>query len=87
MIIADRTFSNFKILAQRKFYHSISDILFKCGSFGWQANNDWNITFRSSTCYKVIITEKNDEVVDLHSSLMVGVARLISNSDGCVICR
>jgi hypothetical protein len=66
MVIADRTFANFKSLAMRKFYHPISDVLFKVGSCGWQVENDWNLTFKGiGTCYKVMITEKNDEVVDL----------------------
>ena len=33
----------------------------------------------SRPCYKVITCDKNDEIVDLQASLMVGVAR-----DACV---
>jgi esterase/lipase len=79
MIIADRTFANFTTLSQRKFYNPISDVLFKVGSCGWQVSNDKALTFKGiSNCYKLIITEKNDEVVDIQASLMIGVARLVS---------
>lgn len=67
MIIADRTFCNFKDLAMRKFYGQVSKYLFKIGSCNWIANNDYNVLSKGidGKCYKVIVTEKNDEVVDV----------------------
>ena len=73
-IFADRTFSNFDVLANRKFYSPISKYLFKLTSGGWVINNEVKVT-RVDKCYKVIITEKADEIVEIHSSLMAGVAR------------
>jgi formate/nitrite transporter FocA (FNT family) len=65
-IIADRTFCNFESLAKRKFYSKLSHLLFKAISCNWVANNDINILKKGlGTCYKVIITDKNDEVIDL----------------------
>jgi hypothetical protein len=76
MVIADRTFSNFDILSQRKFYHKIARVLFKIGSCGWNVANDTNILIKGvDSCYKVLLAEKNDEVVEIHSSLMAGIAR------------
>jgi len=76
MIIADRTFSDFDTLAHRKFYQPISKVLFKVGTCEWKASNYKNFIDRGkSTCYKVLMTERNDEIVDVHSSLMAGVAR------------
>jgi hypothetical protein len=81
-IFADRTFSNFDVLSNRKFFSSISRYLFKLSSGGWVINNELKVynkgiaNSQSETgCYKVIITEKADEVVEIHSSLMTGVAR------------
>ncbi len=81
-IFADRTFSNFDVLSNRKFYSSISKYLFKLSSGGWVINNELKVTNKGianskgdNGCYKVIITEKVDEVVEIHSSLMTGVAR------------
>jgi len=39
MIIADRTFANFEILANRKFYSKLSKYLFKIGTCNWRSNN------------------------------------------------
>lgn len=76
MIIVDRTFSDFDTLAYRKFYNPISKILFRIGTCSWKASNYRNLIDKGKdTCYKVFMTEKNDEIVDLHSSLMMGVAR------------
>ena len=75
MIIADRTFCNFKKLPVRKFYNKFSEYLFKFSSCNWLANNDINVISKGiDTCYKVIIIDKEDEVVDIYSSLMTGVA-------------
>jgi hypothetical protein len=83
-IYADRTFSNFEVLANRKFFSPIARYLFKMSSGGWTINNYVNALNKGSylplgsgggTCHKVLITEKADEVVEVHSSLMAGVAR------------
>lgn len=39
MIMADRTFGNFDVLADRKFYSDISRYLFRVGTCGWQTSN------------------------------------------------
>ena len=76
MIIADRTFADFDVLANRKFYSSLSKYLFRVGTCGWKACNATNLIDKGiNSCYKVMMTEKNDEIVDVHSSLMVGVAK------------
>ena len=81
-IFEDRTFSNFDVLSTRKFYSSISKYLFKLVSGGWVINNEIKVANKGIAlhkndlgCHKVIIAEKADEVVDIHSSLMTGVAR------------
>ena len=81
MIIADRTFCNFKKLAVRKFYSSLSEYLFKFTSCNWSANNDLNLLHKGvHTCYKVVIVDKEDEVIDVYSSLMTGVAEAFQKS-------
>ena len=76
MIIADRTFSDFDTLAYRKFYNPISKVLFKIGTCSWRASNYRSLVDKGKdSCYKVHMTDKNDDIVDLHSSLMMGVAR------------
>ena len=81
-VFVDRTFSNFEVLSNRKFYSTIARYLFRFGSGGWTLDNDTttihkgaNPTELSKHCYKVLMTEKEDEVVEVHSSLMMGVAR------------
>ncbi len=83
MIIADRTFSDFDILARRKFYHSVSEKLFKVGTCSWKASNFKNFIDRGQeTCYKVMMIERNDEIVEFHSSLLVGVAKELNQRLG-----
>lgn len=77
-IFADRTMSNFDILSDRKFYSSYAKHLFKAISGGWIINNELSIKGNnkgSHTCYKVIMIDKADDVIDAHSSLMTGIAR------------
>lgn len=70
MIIADRTFANFETLADRKFYSTMSKWLFKVGTCNWRANNVRNFLDKGvGSCYKVVMTEKIDEIVEVHSSL------------------
>ena len=72
MIIADRTFGNLDEIVERKFYSYSLRLLFRMATFGWQAYNDHSVTSNGCyTCHKVVITDKNDEVVDLQGSLMV----------------
>ena len=40
-----------------------------------EINNNRDHPTLSKPCYKVITCDKNDEIVDLQASLMVGVAR------------
>ena len=77
MVMSDRTFSNFEVASERKFYHRFAKYLFKMGSWGWVLNNDLNLLYKGSnnSCYKVILTDKNDEMVEVHSSLMTGMTR------------
>ena len=80
MIFADRTFSNFDVLADRKFYSVMSKKLFRVGTCNWKANNVKNFIDKGvGTCYKVVMTEKVDEIIEVHSSLQVGVAKEIHN--------
>eukprot|EP00347_Sterkiella_histriomuscorum_P010954 403374299 len=80
MIFADRTFANFDILADRKFYSVMSKKLFKMGTCNWKANNVQNFIEKGAkNCYKVVLTEKIDEIIEVHSSLQVGVVREIHN--------
>ena len=74
-IFADRTFGNFDVLSDRKFYSKIARYLFKLSSGGWIINNDLNILNKGPNCHKVLITEREDEVIEVHSSLMTSVAR------------
>lgn len=70
MIYADRTFANFETLADRKFYSVMSKRLFKVGTCNWKANNVKNFIDKGvGSCYKVVMTEKIDEIVEVHSSL------------------
>jgi hypothetical protein len=79
MIIADRTFSNFKSLSTKKFYSSSAEYLWKVGSCGWKIASDWNIVNKGTeTCYKLIVIDKFDELVDAESSLMIGVAKIVA---------
>jgi hypothetical protein len=75
MIIADRTFSEFDVLAEKKFYNPISKYLFKVGTCSWKASNYKNFLDKGAdSCYKVLMVEKEDEIVDIHSSLLMGIA-------------
>lgn len=77
MIIADRGFCDLWTLADKKFYSDVSIPLIKYGTGGWQAQNAFNILKtpnKKDGCYKVVMCDKSDEIIDLHCSLMVGVA-------------
>ena len=40
MVIVDRSFSDLYEVAYHKFYGFMAVLLFKLGTFGWDANND-----------------------------------------------
>ena len=76
MCILDRGFSDFWTLAENKFYGKFAKFFFKYFTQGWQANNSFNVLKMSpKKCFKVILQDRSDEIVDLWSSLHVGVAR------------
>ena len=76
--IVDRTFSNFDSMARSRFDSYFASLLFKIGSCGWQIQSDENLLRKASnnkpTTYKVVMVDKNDTVVPLQSSIMVGIA-------------
>lgn len=75
MSICDRTFSNFDLVAESKFHSRVSKLLFKIGTFGWRTCNDLDlVTKNTQNCYKMIIVDKKDDIIDIQSSLIVGVA-------------
>lgn len=91
MMIADRGFCDLWTLAERKFHGKLALEIFKFFSFGWQACNSFhyltvkpkdhrsqeiqNDKLHPTKCYKVIIQDQKDEIVDFQSSLLVGAAR------------
>jgi hypothetical protein len=82
MIIADRGFCDLWTLADKKFYSDVAIPLIKYGTGGWQAQNAYNmlkIPNKEQGCYKVVMCDKSDEIIDLHCSLMVGMATEICN--------
>ena len=79
MIICDRTFGNLHSVAETKFYGRIAQTLFNLTT-GWRTTNDVDLTTRDrenkfglqyQNCYKVVTCDKNDEIIDVHSSLPV----------------
>ena len=82
MVIADRGFCDLWTLADFKFFSPIAKYFFKYGTLGWQANNSFNYLKESKTskqCYKLVMCDKNDEIVDMKASLLMGAAREICN--------
>jgi hypothetical protein len=80
MIIADRGFCDLWTLAEKKFYTSLAVPLIKYATGGWQAQNAYNMLNTPNvpkTCYKVVMCDKSDEIIDLHCSLMIGMANEI----------
>lgn len=78
LVIADRTMSNLDIIARRKFYGDGAAKLFKLFSCGWETNND--INYVKANCKKVMLFDKEDDVVDYYSSLYAGVAYQLTNN-------
>jgi hypothetical protein len=80
LIIADRTFSNIKDLANKKFYSNNTYSFFKLATLGWTAHNDLGFLKSSASRkkpYKVITVDKQDEVVPVFSSLTVGITKKV----------
>ena len=79
MIIADRGFCDLWTLAEKKFYGPTAAQLLKQFSFGWQVQNGYNYLKGHLTpgvhSYKVVMCDLNDEIIDVQTSLMVGIAR------------
>lgn len=91
MAIVDRSFCNLAAMARWKYHSTFADYLFKIGSCGWQAQNDFYILRGkartnedvetgkpANSCYKVILQDRHDEIVEVQASLMVGVAKEVS---------
>jgi hypothetical protein len=85
MVIIDRSFGNLHSVAETKFFGKVAIQLFKFATGGWRSTSDKDIlsTVRdpqfggqSKPCYKVLTCDKNDEIIDCHSSLMVGAAKI-----------
>ncbi|CDW84644.1 UNKNOWN [Stylonychia lemnae] len=77
-IYADRTLSNFDLVAERKFYSVLAKFLFKVGSWGWTMHSEKNFLQKSNQakkCYKVLLADERDDVIDINSSLMIGIAK------------
>ena len=77
MVIADRGFCDLWTLAEKKFHGKIARSVFKWATGGWQGCNSYNYlkAKKTGTCYKVLLCDQNDEIVNYQSSLMVGVAK------------
>lgn len=68
LALIDRTFSNLEDMAQYRFYSKITRVLFRVGSFGWNAQNDVNFLKRATKpVYKVILHDTRDAVVSLQA--------------------
>jgi len=93
MVIVDRSFSNLHEMAVWKYFGQAASMMFKIGSCGWQVQSDFNFlkdykglyevsteenNENSNFCYKVITVDKNDEIVHVQASLMMGAAIEIS---------
>lgn len=81
MVIADRGFCDLWTLAAKKFHGEIATELMKQGTGGWVVNNAWKFlqphTEKGKKCYKVVMCDIHDEIVNVHCSLMVGIAKEI----------
>jgi pimeloyl-ACP methyl ester carboxylesterase len=71
-LIADRTFCELDLLAERRVIGRCTKVLFKLISFNWRALNDRN--FIEAKCFKILTCDPLDDVVENFSSLSVGIA-------------
>ena len=81
MAIADRGFCDLWTLAEKKFYSIFSAPLLKYTTMGWQAQNSFNfLKFNpKKPCYKVVMCDIADEMIDVHCSFMVGLVNELSS--------
>lgn len=81
MVICDRGFCDLWTLAERKFYTKMAIPMLKYGTLGWQVQNAHHFLERpvnsERPCYKLIMCDKADEMIDVYCSLMIGVAKEI----------
>ena len=80
MVITDRGFGDLWTLAEEKFQGKISSSMFKYGTMGWQVNSGYDFLKNSkieSGCYKVLLCDKQDDIVEVKSSLMYNIANEI----------
>ena len=79
MVIADRGFCDLWTLSEKKFYGKTAVHLLKHFSFGWQVQNGYIFLkkhlIEEESCYKVVMCDLNDEIIDAQTSLMIGIAR------------
>ena len=80
MVVADRGFCDLWTLVEKKFYSQALVPILKYTTFAWQANNAYNFIKQTENheCYKVVMCDINDEMIDVQTSLMVGIAREIA---------
>lgn len=80
MSIVDRSFGNFNDMAKFKFQSRAAEWFFKIGSCGWQVQSDYSFVKKSEVkTLKVILQDKQDEIVHINASLMLGIAKTITN--------
>lgn len=93
MVFVDRTFGNLHDVADTKFFGKIAISLFKFATGGWRASSDHDLLetrrdpkygYQKDHCYKVITCDKNDEIIDVNSSLMVCAAKQFCIKQGDV---
>ena len=72
VIITDRGFCDLWTVAEEKFYGSFALNFFKYSTGGWRANNGYKFVtdeqtsnIDSNKCYKIILCDKADEIVNL----------------------
>jgi hypothetical protein len=52
-------------MAKNRYFYNIAAYLFKLGTFGWQVKVDQSYCKSNEQTYKLIMLDKQDEVVDL----------------------
>lgn len=77
MTIVDRTFCTLADMAKWKYHGKLASWLLKMGSCGWSVQSHKNFLkeIPEKSCYKVITQDKNDDIVHIQASLVIGVAR------------
>ena len=69
-------------MARHKYFGIAAWWLFNVGNCGWQIESDFDF-IKTSESYKVIMQDKNDEIIDIRGSLMAGVANEIITRKKC----